>query len=190
MNLISLQYTITKEDYAAYYNYAMWSSPDRKKKRIYAILRQLGSAAFFLGIYYYSFRNSYSTNTLLVAVAVFLVISILSIFSTKNTLDKQLDEFIQNPDNANIFSDTFLTATDTDLKLQSEYFETKALWKAIVNKAETDSHYFLYINAVQAFIIPKRCFKNNEEKNAFDRILSRTLSLDAQIKEDIKNASK
>ena len=34
---------------------------------------------------------------------------------------------------------------------------------------------------MQAYLIPKRAFKNNEEKSAFDKILSRNLSLDAEL---------
>lgn len=185
---ISLQYTITKEDYAFYYDYAMWSSGKRKKQRLQSILKQIGFVAVFLGVYFFAGGFTYLSKYSILIILLMFGTSFLSLLGSKNAIDKQLAEFTENEDNANIFVETFLTATETDIRIKSNFQESTLKWKAIINKAEINTHYFLFTNAVQALIIPKRAFINNDQKNAFDKILSRTLMLDAQIKQDLKNA--
>ncbi len=62
------------------------------------------------------------------------------------------------------------------------------MWKAVVRKTETETYFFLFINSIQAIIIPKRAFDNKDEKAEFKKMLSKHISLDAEIKDDIIHA--
>jgi YcxB-like protein len=188
MSSINLQYHILKDDYAAFYNYNMWASSKQKKQRYYNIAKQVVTAAFYLAIYYYAFKISFSQSYILIAIGIYIIVTILSLFSNKNALDKQLRKFLDHADNQNIFVETILIANYAELWLKTDFSESKIKWNAIVNKVETDTHYFLHTNNVQAIIIPKRAFINNEQKIAFDKILSGTLSLTAQLNDELKDA--
>ena len=65
--------------------------------------------------------------------------------------------------------------------VKNRFTETKYFWNAIIKKTETDTHYFLFENSLQAIIIPKRACKSEEEKLALRKVLSRNLSLDAEF---------
>ena len=190
MSPIILQYNFTKEDYTAYYNYGMWSSGARKKVRRNDIIKTMSSILIYAVIFYLSLGKTYPIKVMIPILILIIGVSLLPYFTYKNKLDKQLEEFLEETDNANIFTKFSVQASLQELFVKNEFEETKYQWKIITNKIETNTHYFLFINSVQAIIIPKNAFINNSDKIAFDKILSTTLSFDAQIKQDISNATK
>ncbi len=190
MSPIFLQYYFTKDDYTTYYNYSLWSSGATKRRRRNDFFKTAGSIIIYAVVFYYSFGRAYPIKFMIPTLVLIIGLSLLPYIGYKNKLDKQLENFLEDTDNANIFTKNTLQASAAELIINNEFEETKYQWKSIVNKVETDTHYFLYTNSVQAIIIPKNAFINNTDKIAFDKILSTTLSLDAQIKQDISNATK
>ena len=183
---MTLNYTITKEDYVSYYTYMYWDEPLRKRKRINNILKQ--ASIFFLVIAILFFTNVHGVLNLF-SLPIFLLIigsTLLPLFTGKIQLAKQAADIADNPDNDSIFKKITLTILEDVLIVKSEMIESKFNWKGFTKKTEIDKYYYLFQNTMQAIIIPKRAFTNNEEKLAFDKILSRNLSLDAEIKDAIK----
>jgi hypothetical protein len=190
MSTIFLQYNFTKEDYIAYYNFSMWSSGVSKKRRRNDFIKTAANILIYSVMFYYFFGKSYPLKYMIPLLILIIGLSLLPYIGYKNKVDKQLEAFLENEDNANIFTQTYVQASLQELVLKNEFKETKFQWKAFINKVETDTHYFLYADSSQAIIIPKIAFINNTDKIAFDKILSTTLSLDAQLKQDISNANK
>ncbi len=179
--MVTLHYSTTKEDYELYYTFMYWDKKDRKRKRLRNLLKQ---AIFYLLIISflffsksYSFLGSYSIGIFLFV----LVFNLLPFFTGRAQIVKQAESITNDPENESIFMEVTVVATDTDLHLKDKFTQTTTLWAAIIKKIETPTHYYLFINGMQAYLIPKRAFKNNEEKSAFDKILSRNLSLDAEL---------
>ena len=108
----------------------------------------------------------------------------------KTKLDKQLQQFLESEENKNIFTANYLTANEQEILVKNKFEQTTYQWKSIINKVEIDTHYFLFTNSVQAIIIPKTAFINNADKVTFDKILSATLPLEIQLKQDIRNGGK
>jgi hypothetical protein len=185
-----LQYNFTKEDYTAYYNYSLWSSGTLKKRRRNDFLKTAGNIIIYGILFYYFLGRTIPIKFMIPLFILIIGVSLLPYIGYKNKLDKNLEDFLEDADNANLFTKTSLQASMQELVIKNEFEETIHQWKSIIKKIEIDTHYFLYTNSVQAIIIPKNAFINKVEKNAFDKILSTTLSLDAQLKQDIHNASK
>jgi hypothetical protein len=59
--------------------------------------------------------------------------------------------------------------------------ETRFQWKSFIKKQENREYYFLFTSSMQAVIVPKRVFKNTDEKIQFEKLLSQYLSFDAEI---------
>ena len=190
MHSVSIQYQFTKADYAAFYNHVMWSSGAKKKERRNNILKTLGNVVVFGAMFYYASGRQFSFTVIIPVLIVVVGLSALSIFFYKTKLDKQLDSFTENEENKNIFTSNSLFANEQELTIKTEFGTHTYKWKSFINKAESDTHYFLFINAVQAIIIPKKAFINNDEKIAFDKILSTTLPLAILLKQDIRNGGK
>jgi hypothetical protein len=160
-----------------------WDEPGGKRKRINNILKQV--FVFFLVISILFFFNSNSLINIF-SLPIFLLIlgsTLLPLFTGRSQMVKQANEIADDPDNGSIFKEIVLSAEEYELVIKSVLVESKYNWKGFTKKTETEKYYYLFQNAMQAIIIPKRAFTNNEEKMAFDKILSRNLSLDAELKD-------
>jgi YcxB-like protein len=181
--MITIKYTLSKEDYVEYFAYMYWDDKGRKKQRIKNVCKQLLYVLLFCSVLY--FTGSFGSKPKFIILAVFLIfaVSLLPLISGRSDLESQAKAIADDPENGSIFLEMLMTISDNDFQVKNKLTETKYNWVAFVNKIETKNHYYLYENAMQAIIIPKRAFKNIEEQQAFDKILSRNLSLDAELKD-------
>jgi prepilin signal peptidase PulO-like enzyme (type II secretory pathway) len=183
--MISLHYTITKEDYVSFYTYMYWDKKSRRKTRWRNLLKQLIIFLLFLSILFFS-KSIYFLGKLSPIFLIFIVGSALfPLFTGKQKLVKQAERITENPENDSIFKDVILNASDADVNMRSELVQVTYNWKSFIKKIETADYYYLFQNELQAIIIPKRSFKNNEEKSTFDKILSRNLTLDAEVSDEL-----
>ena len=183
--MVSLHYKLTKEDYVSFYTYVMWDAGYLRKKRAKNIIKQLGIVSVFIGVLYFSGVFRYLSTITLTIILLMFATSVIPLFTGRSSADKEAKQIAEDPDNHAIFDDTILQSADDGVHLKTENAETRYTWKAIIKKTETAEYYFLFINAIQAIIIPKRVFGNNNEKAEFQKILLKNLSLDAEIKDEI-----
>ena len=183
--MVSLHYKLTKEDYTNFYTYVMWDAGYLRKKRAKNILKQLVIVSVFIGILYFSGVFKYLSSITLTIILLMFATSVIPLFTGRSSANKEAEQIIDDPDNHAIFAETLLQTGDDGVHIKTDNAENKYSWKAIIKKTETDSYYFLFINAIQAIIIPKRVFGNNNEKAEFQKLLLRNLSLEAEIKDEI-----
>lgn len=186
--MVSLHYTLTKADYVNFYTWVMWDAGTIRKKRAQSIIKQVSFVGIFLVVLYFSGVFRYLSTLTITIILLMFGTSLLPLFTGRSSADKQGEEIADDPENAEVFAETFLQVTDAGLHLKSENVEINYSWKAIVKKTETESYYFLFTNAIQAIIIPKRILQNNEEKAAFQRLLLRNITLDAELKDGVTDA--
>lgn len=179
--MLTLHYSTTKEDYELYYTFMYWDKKDRKRQRLRNFIKQ--SIIYLLIISFLFFSKSVNFfGSYTIGVLLFLfIINILPFFTGRAQIIKQAQAITNDFENESIFVEVTVTVTDTELQLKDKFTTTITLWTAIIKKIETPTYYYLFINGMQAYLIPKRAFKNNEEKSAFDKILSRNLSLEAEL---------
>ena len=177
--MVSLQYNITKEDYISFYTHVFWE--EGKKKRRLNFLKQGGFLITFLIVLYFA-GGLGSFNTFSIAIYVLIFTStLLPLFSGRSSVVRSAEKITDNPQNSSLFTENHLTATDAELNIKNVFVQTNYSWKAIIKKTETDTHYFLFENSLQAIIIPKSACKSEEEKLALRKVLSRNLSLEAEL---------
>jgi hypothetical protein len=181
--MITIQYTLSKDDYVSYFTYIYWDEKGRKRKRLKNLFKQLFFLLLFTLVMFYT--GSFRSNLKFVVPILLLIFgtSTISFISGKSDLESQAKSIADNPENESLFLETFLNISDSELQIKNKLIASTYQWSAFVNKIETDTYYFLFENSLQAIVIPKRAFKNNDEKMAFDKILSRNLSLEAELKD-------
>jgi YcxB-like protein len=183
--MFSLKYNVTKQDYADFFVYNFWDNPVKRKKRIQQLVKQTGIWLFIVAAFGYMFWKKGSSNSyIFIAIAIFSSFSIISAFFGKNALINQAENIAENPANEIFFAEQELIINDAGIQIKHTFGEEKYHWNAIVKKAETNEHYFLYKNALQAFIIPKRLIKTSAEKQILDKLLTKHLLLNAEIGDD------
>ena len=185
--MISIQYAITKEDYINYYTYVMWDAPENRRKRNYYYIRQLIPIALFVIAFYYTGIFDRSSKFILLILGFLVITSLLSLFGVRSNMAKQAEKVTDNPANSAIFLEVSMIVSETGISTKDTLTETKFQWKAFIKKQESDEYYFLFINAIQALIIPKRIFNNPAEKMEFEKLLSHHLSFDADLGHLVKS---
>ena len=185
--MVSLKYALTKEDYMNYYTYIMWDSPGNKRKRLMYYVRQILPILLFLAAFYYTGLLQRQSNFILLIVGFLFLTTLLSVMGIRSNTMRQAEKIASEPDNDPIFLETQLTASEKGLQLSDSVSETHYQWKAVIRKLESRNYYFLFVNALQAIIIPKRVFHSADERLQFDRLLSQYLSFDAEVQHLVKN---
>lgn len=181
--MVSLQYIITREDYISFYTHVFWEE-GKKKRRLNYIKQGVFLLVFLIVLYFAGGLGSFNAISIII-YALIIISTILPLFSGRTSVVKNAERITDNPENSSLFTEYKLTATDTELVVKNIFAETRYTWKAIIKKTETDTHYFLFENSLQAIIIPKNACKNEEEKLALSKIFSRNLSLDAEFNQII-----
>ena len=179
--MVSIKYTLSKDDYVHYYTYMWWDAPGRKKKRMIYYAKQLSPLLLFLVAFYYTGLFNRSGNFILLIFGLVVATTLLTFIGARNNTMKQAEKITGDPDNASIFLEVTCTVSDTGIALKNEQAESRWQWKAIIRKLESKNYYFLFINGIQAIIIPKRVFTSTEEKTEFERMLTQHLSFEAEV---------
>jgi len=178
--MISLNYSISKEDYVNYYTFVLWDGPANRKKRVIYYLRQLVPLLIFVFAFYYTgiFERN-SKFTLLIIGFIFLT-SILSFVGVRSNTAKRAHQITDDPGNSSIFNEMSMIVSETGIALRTDLIESKYQWKSFIKKQENKDYFFLFTSSIQALIIPKRIF-NVSERAQFEKLLSQYLSFDAEI---------
>lgn len=185
--MVSLRYALTKDDYSNYYTYVMWDAPVNKKKRVIYYTRQVMPLLIFLVAFYYTGLFNRPGNFILMIAGFFILTSFLAFFGVRNNMMKQGEKVANDPDNSSVFLNLEVTVSDTGLTVKDELKEVRYQWMAFIKKLESQNYYFLFHNSIQAIIIPKRVFRNAEEKTKFEKLLNQYLTFDADISHLLKH---
>nr|WP_272507525.1 YcxB family protein [Clostridium aestuarii] len=73
--------------------------------------------------------------------------------------------------NVNILGSRSLSVTEEGITSVNNSGESKTNWSSVEKITETKKHIYIYISAINAYIIPVRAFKNENEKGEFLNIL-------------------
>ena len=179
--MVALKYSITKEDYVNFYTYIMWDAPGKRKKRQMFYAKQSVPILIFLLAFYYTGLFDRPGKFILLIGGFLMITTLLSFIGVRTNTMKQAESIAENPENDSIFNELNVVASETGLLIKNDLKETKYQWASIIKKLESRNYYFLFHNAMEAIIIPKRAFSNEEEKVRFEKLLSQYLSLDAEV---------
>lgn len=179
--MVSLRYALTKEDYANYYTYVVWDAPSNKKKRMFYYGKQIVPILIFLAAFYYTGLFDRPGKYILLIAGALLLTSFLSLIGVRANTMKQAERIADNEENDSIFIDMTLTISESGIMVKDELKEIRYQWKAIIKKLESQNYYFLFHNAMQAIIIPKRAFTSADHKAQFEKLMSQYISFGAEF---------
>jgi hypothetical protein len=143
-------------------------------------LRQLLPILLYAAAFYYTglFRRD---NLFIFAIVGFLALTFISsIFSGRRIVKKQAEKLTDDPANASFFTPSFLQFSDTGVVTRNNNSSSHFQWHAFNRLLENEQYYFLFTNAVQAVIVPKRCIAPVDKSN-LDKMLRQHISFDAEI---------
>jgi hypothetical protein len=175
-----LEFSLTKEDLFNFNYHTGWAAPEKKKFRISFYLKTIGWA--FAGVLLVlSVTRQFGLASILFSCCIAVIVGLISAyFSISHRYKNSLEKFVSQPENQSFFNRATLNITDAGITSQDDISEAKYNWNAITKKTETQDYIYLYLNTAQAIVIPKRILAE-EEKQELNTILSRNLSLSAEL---------
>lgn len=185
--MITLHYTLTKEDYFNFYYQAGWLNPYKKKKAIKtAITRFLSFAAMLVFVKLLSKHGTFD-SFFFYSISLLACIFIVPLFSISGNYRRLVASITDNPMNAHFFGEMQINIAETGIFTRGEFAETKFQWPGIVKKEENKDYYFLYLNSEQAILIPKRAFKSETDKQQTEKIFGQHISFNAEVGHLVKD---
>ncbi|MEO7524738.1 MAG: YcxB family protein [Ferruginibacter sp.] len=185
--MVSFKYALTKEDYINYYTYIVWDAPVNKKKRLLYYAKQVLPLLIFLLAFYYTGLFDRNGKFISLIAGALLLTSLLSLLGVRTNMMKQAQKVADNPENRSIFLDMTVIVSEAGITVKDELKETKYQWGSVIKKLESKNYYFLFVNAIQGIIIPKRAFNSTEQKAQFEKILGQYVSFEAELAHMIKD---
>jgi hypothetical protein len=180
--MFSLKYSVTKEDYIAFFVHNFWEREEKRKRRRQQFVKQILIWLFVCAVFGYMFwRRGTFNNLFFIAILVFSAFSIISGLFGKTALISQATAVAENPANEILFTEQEIKINDAGIQIKHTFGQEEFYWKAIVKKEETKNHYFLYINALQAIILRKGLIKTATEKQTLERLFTKYLLLNAEL---------
>ncbi len=185
--MISLKYSISKEDYINYYAYVVWDAPENRRKRLLYYVKQLIPIVLFLFAFYYTGIFERNSKFILLIIGFIFLTSALSLFGVRSNTVTQGEKIADDPANSSIFLERSLIISESGITTKDPLVEINFQWNAFIKKQESKEYYFLFTSAIHALIIPKRVFNNANERMQFEKLLTQHLSFDAEIGHLVKS---
>jgi hypothetical protein len=182
----SFRYSLSIEDLAEYNVYTAWHAPWMKKARMTYLMRTaLYSAVSFAAItiimqYFNPIRN---TTVFFVAAAIMLVVTVFfSHYQAPFSVLNKARKIFAKEENKHMLNETILEMNEQGIIATDKDSRTQLTWASIMRYAVTREYFYLYLNSIQAHIVPKRLFTSQKEMEAFDRFLSEKIPLAASFR--------
>jgi len=185
--MVTINFLLTKEDYFNFYYYISWLAPGKKAAFIKTRVKFFAYFTFLLFLVKFSAPVSNIDTYFIVSILILACIYILPVFTIKTDTRKQAFAFTENPLNINLFTKTETVISDTGIFSTDISVEVKYGWDCIIKKEETNDYYFLYINTLQAIIIPKRALTSEADKLKLVQLFGQHIPFNAEVGHLVKN---
>lgn len=157
---MTLNYRLTKEDFYAFNYYSFWERPEKKLTRIRGTFLPL---FIFLVMLFISKPNpsdwGFSEAIILLGGVVYALISKNLVF---RRIRKRVDKMVVDTRDSKFFETTSYQFTDDEIVSTNTGSQSAIRYDALNHVDETENYLFIYITAVQAFILPKEAVSRTE----------------------------
>jgi hypothetical protein len=177
------KYSMTEDEFADFSAYTSWLAPWQSKTRKVFLFRTFISCAIMMIATIIILdkidpprRKSNTTLVILIGV-INTIVTALAYYQAPNGIRKRARKLIQDEDNRHIMDENELSINNESIVNTEKKSTVRFGWDSIIRYAVTKDAFYLYINSLQALIIPKRLFKDQQEIQSFDQFVTANVSL-------------
>lgn len=155
------------EDLYSFNLYNSWFAPERKNYRLKSYLL-LPTLAIAFVIYKTSqvnpeIRLAYGTNLGFGILVVILIYAFSLNSLVVRKVRKNVDKLLKTSKNEELLGAKELVLTEDGISEKGVHSTGELTWKSIEKFRFNESHYFLYLNSMMAFVIPKSAVEQQSE---------------------------
>lgn len=177
--MIKITYQRTLADFVKFNIYHVWESPDRKYFRLLihigvpAIVTLLVFLTTLLAGIPFTFDNSKGMIVAFTALVIIMYIAGGRLITS--SIQKKIANNLTPTAISQLTGNAEITLTPQEIRMTTPNNDLIKSWSQILKLRITKGYYFIYIEPLQAIVIPWRAFKNGEEKEEFERQLMKYL---------------
>jgi hypothetical protein len=160
------------QDFYVYHN--LYSKEGKRallKLRIFLFTLVFVISLLLTANYDKSYTLSGAFNALIFSGLVFLLVMRSNIPKEKQ-IRKRIIKFLNKPENKKFLEHVKLEFDTNGISTETSNSKSYYKWDCIVNVVSNDRYFYLYINEINAIIIPKNVFANDLDKQMFVELLN------------------
>ena len=184
----NFKYKLTEEDYAEYNAYSSWHSNWQKKARLTFAIRlfiycgiSMSATAILLMKLKPPRTGDYNTF-----IIILILLNLLNTFiyyqQAPYNIKKKAIKLLHKEENQHLLDESELNINDQHIIATDNSSKTNYSWKSIVRYAVTKDFFYLYINSIQAIVIPKRLLGDQKEIDALDKFITEKIPLSSSFR--------
>ena len=176
--MITLNYTISEQEYKDFFYYLGWLAPDKKNERVkYYFVNYL--------IYFFVMNVVFIINRVppfnITIIIVELLLAVLFLFYLNWKMKRHYHKYGSRVFNDSDKENSEMIIGESGIIVKSKDTNAQYKWSAFVKKYETVTAYYLYMSTNIGLLIPKRVFNSRAQKEEFEKMLAQYLPLQADL---------
>ncbi len=172
---IIIEYDLSEEDYKRISRFTSWDAPHLKTKRQKFIILILLTIAFVLAFIIHIDTGAFNKDFLFKFLVFSPLLTLPLIGGFKNRMGEDVEKnalkILSLPENKNILGNRYFEIDSEKIFVKDSNAYSNMLWSVITKVNISDTDFYLYLDYLNSFVIPKRVFKTNEERNTFENLL-------------------
>ncbi len=167
---MQIKYTVSPDDFVAFNMSYMYNSPImraniRNTRIISALIVLIGGTVLMQVL------GKLNIISVLIYVAFAALVFFALPYTIKKKVRKGIMRMLMQPQNSHVCTEKALTLDEKELSLVGGGEDSHYTYDTIERVTEDAEHYFIYVGAMAALIVPYRAFATGEEKAAFYNML-------------------
>jgi hypothetical protein len=182
------RYQLTADEFAEFNVFTVWQAPWQKKVRRKYFLNTFFYAIVFIvcaDFIMEKINPGRSRNYLLsvaTGISIAFLMTLLAIGYEGYRIRNKAKKLVLDEENIHILNETELEITDNGVTADDKTSKVHQSWSSITRYVVTNDFFYLYTNAIQAQIIPKRLFSGQPAIDEFDQYLSQKVPLSSSFR--------
>lgn len=173
-----LDFEVKEYDLYEFYKFHEWYSPDKRtfrlKRRAY-----LGTIMFLFPFGFFAFTGeSFSEpifwNLFIFGLFLFAIGFFMAKQSATSRIEKWVDKFLKDGKNQDLVGQRVMEFNEDGIECRSQNSDSRVNIKMIEKIRWDEQYYFIYLTTISAYVIPKRIFKNQDDKKEFEMWIEKT----------------
>lgn len=169
---IELEFELSEKDYISYNLDHARTSPTIKRSIMFQ--RFLGPVMFLIVPFVIKRKT---TIPMLFWLSLFGIVSIIWVVFYPRYVNwemgRRLTKMLKEANNKNLLSNRRLIISENGVSVWDKSGESHVDWDSVTKVENTNDYIYIYVSSVSAHIIPKRVFKDENEKQMFIKELSK-----------------
>ena len=176
---MKLEFSISENDFLKFYRYTIKSAKSRSEKNKKSSFAVLFLSSIAVGIVLSAALNHFNISLLLfspsVIVSVVVIVFIFLVFVFLS-LKKMQRNTMPRKDGV-IMGDQSLELNDKGVSLEKRGYSSFVKWEKVISLEESESNFYIFIDTIAAYIVPKRVFDSENAQGEFCSFVKNQMEL-------------